>query len=931
MSGRGILIFCLYSFLVLVNAKAQDVEPKTLKLSLSQNEFVFKDRSMQTLTIKIINHQDSPFKGMVIVAIDESVELISRKEYPVDLKAGDSLFISIRFSPTRKIEVGKTHALTFTLKDDNHTYAAAVCNVKMNSIKNVSLISMVSSLILGTKGDSIQIPVKISNNGNTLQKVSIVCQLPPSSQNNGFHTALKFSVRPFTDTLIYFNKSVTRDLLRLESFNINLYGIYENGDLFGQNYIQVQSLKNQRSFNIDLPTYQYQGSFDNSYNLTAQNVGQAYASYQLYGGGTVETPYGRIGLNTDATVWKNTSTPYLRNTYLSFEGQQMGITAGNISKNLESNLNGRGINVFYLDTAAKNNYEVGMVDRSSNFIDPYQLLGSFSKAMWARFKHHKKKLQYTNTAMYEADYYTRANNTIIANEFTWTNTKNIRFFAELNAGHTADQGNSANHKLGYLGTFNTDGKLGQISFNSSNTFSTAYYPGMRRGARNFNERLNYSNGKFGFWGSYNYLKFKPAYIAHLNFSNEFASKRADLGTSVSFNQFLVSISPLYSSENSLYTYFQNSTQGGSLSAFRLSTQLNYTNQLAKLYLFLTVEGGVSSDSFSPGYKQQFKLNGNVKWGPLNITGGFQNGNFYVSELLNNQITHITNNQTVNLTTTLIRNFFNKKVEIEAGVSYYKTSASGNSLMFTGRAAYQVNSRTKFFSTLLRTEYKYINYNYNNLQLGISRTLPTGKIGSKNNTLTVQVYKDINQNGVYDEGDLPAKGQIVYVDHVAFLTTAEGKITYKNLVSGNYTVSLPNVGNWYAAAQPVVINKADLKLEIPLSKTGIIEGKIDYSYSDYSYEVEKEKIGLKVVARNINGKIEITKTNELGRFAFYLPNGKYMISIEDLPEQIVCIENYIPLSVNNEAVQKMVFTLKIKERKVEVKKFSSPSLIKNKKQ
>ena len=113
----------------------------------------------------------------------------------------------------------------------------------------------------------------------------------------------------------------------------------------------------------------------------------------------------------------------------------------------------------------------------------------------------------------------------------------------------------------------------------------------------------------------------------------------------------------------------------------------------------------------------------------------------------------------------------------------------------------------------------MNYSFNNLQLGITREFSAAKVGSKNNTLTVTIYKDNNQNGIYDEGDAPAKNQIVYIGAVAFLTTNEGKITYKNLQQGNYRISMPAKDNWYAPEQSVVLNKADVKLEIPLRQIG----------------------------------------------------------------------------------------------------------------
>ena len=106
---------------------------------------------------------------------------------------------------------------------------------------------------------------------------------------------------------------------------------------------------------------------------------------------------------------------------------------------------------------------------------------------------------------------------------------------------------------------------------------------------------------------------------------------------------------------------------------------------------------------------------------------------------------------------------------------------------------------------------------------------------------------------------------------------------------------------------------------------MVEGKIEYSFNEYSYDVVKVKMGLKVIATDENGKTAITKTNELGGFSFYLPDGQYTITMEDLPQQVICTDTKAMVMVSNKKVQHLVMTLKIKERKTEIKKFISPNL------
>ena len=113
-------------------------------------------------------------------------------------------------------------------------------------------------------------------------------------------------------------------------------------------------------------------------------------------------------------------------------------------------------------------------------------------------------------------------------------------------------------------------------------------------------------------------------------------------------------------------------------------------------MFLNVEGGTSSSSFTAGYQRQLKVSGNLKWGIFKMYGSYQDGLFYVAEAFNNQLTHQKENKVTNLSATLTKSFFNNKAEIEAGASYLNNSNTGNSLMLTGRAEYHLNNRTENF-------------------------------------------------------------------------------------------------------------------------------------------------------------------------------------------------------------------------------------------
>jgi hypothetical protein len=702
-------------------------------------------------------------------------------------------------------------------------------------------------------------------------------------------------------------------MLNVDNFNISLLGIYENGDVFGQQYVQVQHLKNKRSYISQLPQQEYQGSFNNSFTLNSQNLGSNFSSHQFYGGTTVETPYGRLGFNADATFWKNSDKPYLRDTYVSYENSYLGISAGTMSRNMETNINGKGATAFFLDTTTNNNYEIGFIENQWNARD---------KTMWAKFNHSHEDFKFTSSTLHEGESYTRTNNTIIANEFRLTKFKTLNFSTELNLAQTANQVNKHDKKYAYLVSLNLGMKLGAFNLNTMNTLSSSYYPGLRRGYKSFNERINYNKKKLNLWANYSYNETKPDYVNGLNYAYIYHTGRTEIGASLTMNKFFLSLSPLYTAERSSYFYLQKEVNTGEIRSFRLATQLNYSNAEKNIYMFLSVENGAGKDVSAPHYQNQTKANASFRWGLLNINGNWQSGAFYASDLMNKALLNNQTNENLNLSTSLRKEFFHKKAVVEAGVNFNKNSYSGKSFLFTGRSSYQVNKKMNVFAALLRTDYTFMNYSFNNLQLGISQDLPGSKIGSKNKTLEVLIYHDHNKNGSFDEGDVPAKSQLIYVNNTAFLSNNQGKITYKNLVPGNYRVKTPLKGNWFGAEQHVVMNKENLSLEIPLHKTGVLQGNINYIFNTYSHELSNKQESYTILARNKEGKIEKTRSDESGRFTFYLPVNEYTISIEALPQQVECVNNNTDLEVTEEGQQKITLQLKVKERTIKTQKFIS---------
>lgn len=223
-----------------------------------------------------------------------------------------------------------------------------------------------------------------------------------------------------------------------------------------------------------------------------------------------------------------------------------------------------------------------------------------------------------------------------------------------------------------------------------------------------------------------------------------------------------------------------------------------------------------------------------------------------------------------------------------------------------------------------------NYAYNNLQLSYTQKLPEARVGAQKNTLVLFFYKDVNSNGVYDAAvDSIASGQEVNVGSTGFITDRSGRIVYRNLPKGDYSVSVLKTGKWYGDAQNILLDSKKLTVQIPLHKTGTIEGNVTYNATQYSYELNRQKQGVAIKATDENGNVVATMTDDYGHFVFYLPTGHYSLSVNmsDLPGEVECENNGKDVQVTPDSYTSVNFILRVKERHIETKKFYSSSLAK----
>src|SRR5690606_20569876 len=110
-------------------------------------------------------------------------------------------------------------------------------------------------------GDSLTVSTLLRNQGNIQEIVTITASFPNQTGGNEL-ISKQIVLDAFQDSIVTFKRIITKDLLQIERYTVNIAALYENGDLINNVMVNVQNVSGNRTY-MD-PTYKGYGF--NSYS-----------------------------------------------------------------------------------------------------------------------------------------------------------------------------------------------------------------------------------------------------------------------------------------------------------------------------------------------------------------------------------------------------------------------------------------------------------------------------------------------------------------------------------------------------------------------------------------------------------------------------------------------------------------------------------------
>ena len=890
---------------------------------------------MRSLMARVENGTNKAQDLRLIVQAGDGVRLLN-SDAVVKLEPGETQFIPLKIFIEKSLPAGSS-IISLQLRDSSaHVVAHWGTTLTIAPKRQLRLSAEVPQVLIYRAGDSLNISARVFNGGNQTEEADIFASFP---QYAGSEITLRKKVilAPFTSQKVEFSRIVDRDLLRMEIFTVNVAGTNANKEFFGNATVTVQNALGNRRFIDPLQNNVYRGSNANRIAWSTSNPFEEFsASHNVDLRSEINVGNTKATVNLNGTYWPNLDTPVMfQNTWLKIENKSLGMQLGNLNgSDMEITLNGRGAQFFYTPQNEKGTaITAGAVEKSYNIFDPFQL-SYFPRgySAFAKTVHQitaREKLD--GEVIWDTDPFQKS--FIVKGGYSFSNQKNTVYDIDLAYGQTRAVSNPDVMEPSLAAGFNFRKNWDKFTFSSANYYSTGYYPGIRRGSAVSEQRVSRSYDKFSVYGAYGFNRYNPQNIEPLFRFNSYSERhRAELGANFTVaKRFNVNVISQISTEESDVFLGDNFTRSlVSFNSASLTATLNYNTEDQKNRFTLTHAQGLSLYRNISEPQHIYSYQASWQHRNLTLSGNYQYGNFLLYEGNRNGALN-TDSEKFSAVTSYRLTLLNSKLNLNLSAFANVDSQNGESFALSSNLDYQMLRTTRLFGSYSYNKFSRSGFGSANsyYQLGISQDLPTigdETVKYKNGTIRIFTFFDHNNTGTYEPGtDEPANGVKVKINNILFISGDDGYIKYRKLPYGEYAIK-SNENEWYSENQKIDLKQKEEFIALPLVKTGVLKGRIRYEKtSKFQYEVQEHVAGIPVIFRTAAGKTFTFYTNALGEYNAYLPVGQYHVSLENqaFQKNVYTESSFDEIKVEAATTTNLEdFILKVREKKVEIKRFGS---------
>lgn len=950
-----------------IDTMPKPVPPKKIIAQFDTNNLIIQPGEIISKLLQVINGTDKQVIFTINLTYPGGWKQLTNPEKQFSLNPGDTFFIPVRIVPQGKIQ-GNTKYLIFAyiINENNVPVAGAHFLAEKQKIISWEInVSPDPKIYLLNNETTVGFSINLFNSGNEQQELTLDMSNYRHDRIALMDTNERILKKPFysfnlqqqEDTNFYFRARYTQGLRNYKlidhiNYRPNFKGeaqkysifaqsresaITGKGSIFKSKKIDIIRLNDEEKIN---PYNQAVLPMTMEANISNILVGQPVMNI-LFNGSTV--------LNNGAylTYFANTyfstyfaNYQFFQNSFfnIGYYDKKFNVQAGN---NIGGGLGGGGTGIsgnYFIDP---NQTVGGFFARGTRFINAERTSGgAYYQYSISKFRIKTEYSHISNSSL-------KLNNDFLRNDFSYSiNPKHNVGIGAILSRNVSTLPNNSFTKFGYILNGNYSGAFfnNMLRSNLSGTYSSKDFGGFNQGTWwNVNHFSNFSVKK---WTAtmnnmYQYREnFTPLLQKQININNIISFSRKISKSTVSPQLF-------YNITN-----FDNRPSGGALSRFHSrGIGINYGiyEQEDNKMMGINLMSGYNRALDIPDLKDYFFFrafyvfryrvwSGNIRYNYGSIAPTdlrFLSGIYpqTIGASLNYQYQFrnphfvLDNNFTYNYLNTFEKHSFGYTPQL-----YYFTNNGWRFYVQPGyyfstsnvKNQYVPNKQGEAPETITNVSHSFL------LNAGVRKEfgIPLFWRKEKFPTLIFLAFIDHNGNNKQDQGEVTLENVVVKLGEWETLTNEKGLVTFRN-VFGDSTYafsafSLVDLKGYFPNIPANITAVKDSLMFVPFVKGVKIHGNVYLDREKITPGVEKpiDLTGIKITA--LNGKAVHTLTDGKGDFSFYVPFGKYTISMDEkvLGDRFTILQNNIELELDQKTESIfLTFYIVEKRRKITVKKFN----------
>ncbi|HYK76373.1 MAG TPA: hypothetical protein VEV16_05305 [Daejeonella sp.] len=907
INSNIIRIFVLFiTCLALSRAQAQ-LAPESIQVSFLKDTVIQNGNAFSFNRVSLTNTSSvKQVFGLELILPEGWQSLFdNRKVY--QLEPAQTLEIPLRIAAAHNTLSNKPYSISLAVnmvgnnKKNTFNYLALV---QANSKWKSSLISPETMLNRINKETYFQIA--LSNNGNITEELSLNFNTNLNLTISKRNTRIQLPAG--ADTVI--QVGIITDSRYLEEFKPQEIEI-EIFDAAKHQQRLVQRIYSTNTIFRENPSRWY--TMPLSVELVSQNfTNRQQQLYYINSSGNVPLSNTRsFSFNFRSDDFSSSSSGSGRYANMDYISKQWKISVGDQTEFSNFLINGTGARLIYTGKGYRFN-ALGVKSRigdANQFSLNQELSTGKNKVLINKSELNLDKLNKTNSLTNILEY-----------DLAFGKASNLAIYSGLGLESVQLPQEKINQN-GYTAGLNYNYSSSVFNLRSTNNLTSKSFPGMERGvSRSSNEIRLVAKSFFG-GAIADYTQRSVSTLDSNQFIYLFGGKSSEYGIRTGFNRRRNNLALTASVVNQL--------QDSSTSMQFRSHKLNLNTGLGIFEnLNLSLSANLSRNfladnaNFNPVYS--FNTFGTLQTKALGLSFRLDKGPFYYAELLSYLNTGTKTNR-YQLSPYADLNFFKSILNTRVEVNYSNDIAS-NYKIYSARVDLNVDLKKQGLSLRFygSQNFSQNNTNYLNLSVRKNFTLPLPGL-QKYRSLKVVLFKDHNNNNVFDEGDEAIPNADIRIQNQPFITNKNGEIFYKNIKTDKYSLELEKTNSlkgWIAKNG----TRQTLNLEekanwyIPFQQSRFLSGRLNMVKDPFSKQTFNPA-NIRITAIDSKGETYSTLTDYDGNFSLNLPADQYIIKINEkvFTEEFRVLQDTFTADLMESREADVTFEIRERKRQINIRK------------